>query len=132
MSLKLIALDADDLAVISAHLQDAAVEARDIAWLPGQSRFALACLRQDHVEGGGPRPAGLHFDRVLKAERLRMPGPGAARTLTVIGLSFEETDAPSGRVTLMFQGGAAIRLTVECVEAAMSDLAEPDAAQPPL
>ena len=43
--LKLIALDADDLSVISAHLQDAVLKRGDIAWLPGEQRFALALRR---------------------------------------------------------------------------------------
>ena len=34
--LKLIALDAEDLAVVSAHLQDAVVRKGDIAWLPAE------------------------------------------------------------------------------------------------
>jgi hypothetical protein len=33
--LKLIALDAEDLAVISAHVQDARVQASDIIWRQG-------------------------------------------------------------------------------------------------
>ena len=37
--LKLIALDADDLAVISAHVQDARVKACDIIWCARQKRL---------------------------------------------------------------------------------------------
>jgi hypothetical protein len=124
MDMRLLAFDAEDLAVISAHVQDAAVAADDMAWLAAERRFALVCTRQDHAEGGAPRPAGLHFDHVLKVERLRLPPAGAGDApLTLIGLGFEPTDAPSGHVTLLFNGGAAIRLTVDCVEAAMRDLA---------
>jgi len=32
--LKLVALDKDDLEVLSAHLQDSAVKVSDIFWLP--------------------------------------------------------------------------------------------------
>ena len=45
--LKLIALDADDLSVISAHLQDAVLKRGDIVWLPAEKRFALALRRFD-------------------------------------------------------------------------------------
>jgi hypothetical protein len=34
--LKLIALDAEDLSVISAHLQDAVLKVGDIAYLPSE------------------------------------------------------------------------------------------------
>jgi hypothetical protein len=37
--LKLIALDADDLAVISAHVQDARVRISDIIWRQGEKRL---------------------------------------------------------------------------------------------
>ena len=39
--LKLIALDADDLAIVSAHLQDAVLKAADLVYLPREKRFAL-------------------------------------------------------------------------------------------
>src|SRR5262249_27442003 len=41
--LKLIALDADDLSVLSAHMQDALVRVSDLAWLPAQKRFVAVC-----------------------------------------------------------------------------------------
>jgi len=39
--LKLIALDADDLAVISAHVQDARVLAADIVWRQDEKRLVV-------------------------------------------------------------------------------------------
>ncbi|MBS7539181.1 DUF2948 family protein [Ancylobacter lacus] len=45
--LKLIALDVEDLAVISAHLQDAVVRVGDMAFLPREHRFALLTNRFD-------------------------------------------------------------------------------------
>ena len=35
---------------------------------------------------------------------------------------FTETDAPAGTVDLVFEGGAAVRLDVECLEAQLRDL----------
>ena len=37
--LRLIALDAEDLAVLSAHVQDAVLKVGDINWLPREKRF---------------------------------------------------------------------------------------------
>ena len=37
--LKLIALDAEDLGVISAHLQDATFRVADITYIPRENRF---------------------------------------------------------------------------------------------
>src|SRR5439155_15206908 len=45
--LKLIALDADDLAVISAHVQDARVQASDIVWRQDEKRLVVGIDRLD-------------------------------------------------------------------------------------
>ena len=42
--------------------------------------------------------------------------------LNLLAVSFEETDQPAGVVTLMFSGGAALRLEVECLEVELADL----------
>ena len=39
-------------------------------------------------------------------------------------ISFDETDAPGGAVTVTFSGGAALRLEVECLDAQMRDMGE--------
>jgi hypothetical protein len=124
--LKLIALDADDLSVISAHLQDAVLRPGDIAWLPAEKRFALA-LRRFDWEGAAHgqkrrRLSALHFERVVAARSTKI-APGAAETvLNLLAVTFVEGDSPAGLVTLHFSEGAAIRLEVECIEAQMKDL----------
>ena len=45
--LKLIALDEEDLAVVSSHLQDAVVRVGDMAYLPSKKRFAAVLNRFD-------------------------------------------------------------------------------------
>ena len=39
--LKLVALDSEDLAVISAHMQDSVLKVADIDWLPRDKQFSL-------------------------------------------------------------------------------------------
>ena len=46
-TLKLVALDADDLAIMSAHLQDAVTKVADMAFLPREKRFAMVLNRFD-------------------------------------------------------------------------------------
>ncbi|MGX1788015.1 DUF2948 family protein [Bosea sp. NPDC055332] len=122
--LKLIALDADDLSVISAHLQDAVLKRGDIAYLPAEKRFALA-LRRFDWEGAAQgqkrrRLAALHFERVTAARSTRVAAGEAV--LSLLAVTFDESDGPAGQVTLHFSDGAAIRLDVECIEAQMKDL----------
>ena len=48
--LKLIALDADDLAVISAHVQDARVQPADIIWRQAEKRLVIGMNRLDWAQ----------------------------------------------------------------------------------
>ena len=69
--LKLIALDAEDLAVISAHVQDARVQVADIVWRQDEKRLVIGMNRLDWEQtfAGESTPrrlvAALRFDRVL-------------------------------------------------------------------
>ncbi|MGO4175105.1 DUF2948 family protein [Bosea sp. TAF32] len=124
--LKLIALDADDLAVVSAHLQDAVLKAADLRYLPAEKRFALA-LRRFDWEGAQHgkrrrRLAALHFDRVLSVRSAKLDKNDPDKVLNLLAITFDQGDDPAGDVTLNFSEGAAIRLSVECVEAQMKDL----------
>ena len=69
-NLRLIALDAEDLAVLAAHLQDAILRVGDMIYLPDEQRFVLALNRFDWLSAttGAPQRAqtGLHFEKVLK------------------------------------------------------------------
>ena len=125
-SLRLIALDADDLAVLSANLQDAAVAVSDMTYLPAAKRFALAGQRFDWVRaasGATERCAtGFHFDHVLGVSRAGFDPAEGERVLHLLAIDFEAGEAPAGRISLTFSGGAALRLDVECVDAQMRDL----------
>ncbi|MDE2364319.1 MAG: DUF2948 family protein [Hyphomicrobiales bacterium] len=125
-SLRLVAFDTDDLSVVSAHLQDALVRVGDMAWLPEQDRFALVVSRFDWIAAAEERceraTAGLYFDRVRRAQQTGVPQTTPNVILELLAISFEPTEAPAGRVTLTFCGGAAIRLDVECLEACVRDL----------
>ncbi len=134
--LKLIALDAEDLSVISAHLQDAVLRVADMAYLPRERRFAVVLNRFDWANAvasasGEKKPAlkrrrcGLRFERVTaaKVHGVDLKAPSAA--LALLAIVFDPQGGPegvAGDVTLTFSGGAAIRLSVECVEAELKDL----------
>jgi hypothetical protein len=128
--LKLIALDEEDLSVVSSHLQDAVMRVSDMAYLPSQQRFAAIvnrfdwekAVKTDGEEGYARRRAALHFDRVrgVKLKHLK-PGSGT-RVLSLLAIGFTATEPPSGYVTLIFSGDTSIRLDVECIELELKDL----------
>ncbi|HLW90284.1 MAG TPA: DUF2948 family protein [Roseiarcus sp.] len=128
--LKLIALDAEDLAIVSAHMQDAFVRRGEIVYLPAQKRFVVGAKRYDWsaYEAGRKERVGaaLRFERVLKVAQTGLAALKPEALLNLLAVSFVENDPPSGIVTLTFSGGAAIRLEVECLEAELRDIGPRD------
>jgi hypothetical protein len=128
--LRLLALDEDDLGVISAHVQDAVLNVGDLAWRPAERRFALAMNRFDW-HGAITRPrrrdferrrAILRFDRVLAVKVQGINPKATATVLELLAVGFAPGEAPGGSIILTFAGGATIRLDVEVIEAALTDL----------
>ena len=124
--LRLIALDADDLSVISANLQDAVVRVADMAFLPKEKRFALLGSRFNWAApDSGPmerRSVGLHFDQVLRAAFVGFDRDDQAGVLNLLSIGFDPGEAPGGAICLTFSAGASIKLEVECVDAQMRDI----------
>jgi DUF2948 family protein len=125
--LKLIALDQEDLAVVSTHLQDAVVKVSDVIWQPEEKRLVIALNRFDwEAAQAGPeyqrRRTALRFERVnaFKCRNVRPADRNAV--LNLLAVEFLEQDPPGGIVLLTFSGGAVLRLDVECLEAELADL----------
>jgi Protein of unknown function (DUF2948) len=127
-ALKLIALDKDDVEVISTHLQDAVVKISDIVWRPAERRLVLGLNRfdweaaVDAVPQFRRRRTALRFDRVLavKCRNISRDDPDAV--LNLLAVEFAESGPPAGVVKLVFSGDAALRLEVECLEVELADL----------
>ncbi|MCK1540434.1 DUF2948 family protein [Bradyrhizobium sp. 147] len=130
--LKLIALDADDLAVISTHVQDARVQASDIIWRQSEKRLVVGMSRLDWeqtLEGEAePRRlvAALRFDRVLACKSRNIDLAAPDKVLDLVGIEFHpqggRSEEPGGSALLLFAQGGAIRLDVECLECELTDL----------
>ena len=129
MALKLIALDDQYLSIVSAHVQDAVLKVSDLEFLPAAKRFLLTMNRfvweaksglfRQHNER---RQAVLHFDRVLGAKTSGIDRDKPAEVLSLLAISFIEISKPAGIVELIFSGGGAIMLDVECIEARLADI----------
>jgi hypothetical protein len=68
--LKLIALDEEDLAVLSSLLQDAVVRVADMTYLPGQKRFAAVLNRFDWEKAVSEGGKNYRRRRTAPAARL--------------------------------------------------------------
>jgi hypothetical protein len=122
--LKLVALDAEDLAVVSAHLQDALLRVGDILYLPSERRFVVQTRRFDWETPDTPqrRLTCLHFEQVTGVRVRGIEQGNKDAVLNLLAISFVERDAPSGTATLIFAEGGAIQVDVECIEMQMKDL----------
>jgi hypothetical protein len=142
-ALKLVAFDAEDLMVVSVHLQDAVGRIGDMTFLPGQRRFVAMLNRFDWEEGtiavaserAQPkgttrymrRRSALRFEHVKGARTQGFSPREKKRVLSLLALDYKATapDSPAGIVTLAFSAGASVQLDVECLECEMRDLGPP-------
>lgn len=127
--LHLSAFDEDDLAIISAAMQDAIILTADIKYLKREHRFALIASRfvWEKAEEGKPqqferRRSGLHFESVVSVKLHRILQGAGDAVLSLLSVAFEKGDPPGGTIVLNFSGGGAIRLGVEAIEAWLRDL----------
>ena len=124
--LRLLANDADDLAVISAALQDAVAKVGDITFEPKARRLTIALNRYCWECGGGQRVrSGLQIGGVLNVRSRRIRRDAKDAVIEVLAVTFEPGEAPGGVVTLSCAGGGDLSVTVECVEAVLADLSKP-------
>ncbi len=128
---RLRACGAEDLTVVAACLQDALMPLREMGFRPAEQRFVAVCDRftwedlSAHGEsfgGGAARlhrvKAGLRFEGVTRA---RVSGIDQRETRQVLEL-LTLTREP-GALTMLFSGGAAIRLEGTQIRCLLEDLA---------
>jgi hypothetical protein len=124
-ALVLGAEDTEDLQIISARLQDAVARVGDLVFLPKARRFVALFNRFKWESGQGLRVrCGLHFDGVLavKAHNIKRGDADAVVSLLAIDFAPKGGEDPGGTIELVFSGGGAIRLDVECIDAGLKDV----------
>jgi hypothetical protein len=124
--LKLLAQDADDLAVISAALQDAVTRIGDLRWDSASrqltvefNRYCWECEPDQRVR------CGLQLGCVLQVKSRRLRREPADAVLELLALTFEEGEAPGGWVTFAFAAGGDLAAEVECIDAVLADVSTP-------
>jgi Protein of unknown function (DUF2948) len=131
--IRLAALDAKDLEVISALVQDAVLKSGDIsrsksgtfalemnrfAWDKAPRKFLGRVLSTTSER----RRSVLHFARVTEAKMFGVSQAKPDEVLSLLAIKFVSGEAPAGTVELMFSGNASIRLSVECIECQLTDI----------
>jgi Protein of unknown function (DUF2948) len=138
-ALRLRAVDAIDLSVVAAHLQDAIAQVGDMAFEPGKRRFAMMLNRFMWEDLDAPAKgaktdknapyrrvrSALHFDAVRRVQHQGLKLGAKDRLAELLTLSFEAGSEPSGVVKMTFAGGGLVKLDVECLDAWLTDISAP-------
>lgn len=132
--LRLIAHDQDDLAVISATVQDALFRAVDVEYDKRTRRFAAPVVRfrweraqNGHARkhGGERIVAGLQVESVLRAQARGVDQSSDTPT-PVLAVTFEPAgEGPQGVVKIILAGGGDVALQVECLDVTLADISRP-------
>ncbi len=124
--LRLLAEDADDLALVAAALQDAVTKIGDIRYEAKARRLTLTAnrYRWEARESERVRTA-LQLGSVLSVQARRLRRGAKDAILELLTVSFEPTEAPGGIIAFTFAGGGDLRVTVECLDAILADVSEP-------
>jgi hypothetical protein len=131
--LRLRAEDADDLAVISACLQDALVLVGDFAFDPEAQRFMFIANRFRWEDKSPPAPVdggfervlcGISFDAVAAVSYRGFRRADGERLLSLLAIRPAVGEA-GGIVDLEFAAGATVRLEIGRIACRLRDLGEP-------
>lgn len=128
MSLKLLALDDEDLTVISAHMQDAVFRIADVEYLPHRKCLTLAANRFDweaaerESKGFERSRTALCFKQVKAVRSIGVDRKAKEKVLALLAVMFEKDgDGPEGSIELVLAGGGSILLDVDCIEVQLAD-----------
>lgn len=132
--LRLMALDADDLQVVSALAQDAVFPASEMSWRPKTREFALLLNRFRWEDADSAAARGRAVERVqsvlIFGDVLKVQSQGVGRgdpdlIMSLLSVSFEPGEDGTGRVILTLAGDGAIALDVETIDAKLQDVTRP-------
>ncbi len=136
--LKLTALDAEDLQVVSALLQDAVGRIGDTAYLPKRRQFAAMFNRfrwENEIDAGQNSPLGrrrpqrvrcaAHFNGILAVRTLGVLQSNPEQLLNLLSIAVTQKAGAAADIRLLFAGGAEILLDAECIDCYVEDMSEP-------
>lgn len=129
--LKLRAVDAADLEVVSAAMQDALVAIKDIGWFAADRRLALVVNRfrwevPPDAEGAWSRThSALVFDEVEAVRHVDMPLGEPDRILELLSVGLDPAAPGRCVVLLRFAAHRTIRVEAARLACHLEDLGEP-------
>lgn len=135
--LRLVAMDAEDLQILSALCQDAVFPATEMRWQPRRNRFGLLLNRfrwEDIPAAERQHRKPERVQSVLAVENVRhVASQGVDRSdadtiLSLLSVTVEPGEADTDAILLTLAGDGALRLEVTELEVALRDVTRPYAA----
>lgn len=129
---RLKALDAEDLKVLSALVQDAVFPITEMTWDRARRRFALLINRFRWEDGSRIRehpPERVQAVLVIE-DALAVASQGIDRgdpdtVLSLLALEWRPGEDGTGRITLVLAGDGAVAVDVECIDVTLRDVTRP-------
>jgi hypothetical protein len=126
--LRLRALDAVDLQVLSALVQDAVAQVGEVSWLKGHRRFA-ALVNRFRWEGATRTPERVRSLLVVEnVQGVRSQGvdPRDKDTVvSILSLAWEGGEDEAGRLLVTLAGDGVIAIEAEALEVILQDVTRP-------
>ena len=132
--LRLKALDADDLTVLSSLCQDGVFPASEMTWDRKARRFAILLNRFRWEDAANAKIGKRQVERVqsvltiedVMSVKTQGVQPGDADTIhALLSVTFEPGEDGTGRVILTLSGDGAIGVDVEALELMLHDATRP-------
>lgn len=132
--IRLRAFDADDLAVISALVQDAVFPVTEVRWQRSKRRLALLINRFRWEDAPVAERRGRDWERVqsvlavedvTQVATMGVDRSEADTVLSLLSVAFEPGEDGTGRVVLTLAGDGAIAADVEALEVTLQDVTRP-------
>jgi hypothetical protein len=132
--LRLRAETAEDLAVISALVQDAVAEVKDAAWTPKRRRFAVLLTRFRWEDAEAARRQGRPYERVrslltiengLTARASGLDPRDGEQIVSLLALGWTPGEDGTGVLTLTLAGDGEVAIGAEALEVTLTDVTRP-------
>jgi hypothetical protein len=132
--LRLRALDADDLRVLSSLVQDAVFPSSEMRWDRRRRRFAVLLNRFRWEDAPAAKTRRRPVERVQAVmaieDAMHVASQGLERgdpdtILSILSIDFEPGEDGTGRVVMTLAGDGAIAVEVEALEVVLRDVTRP-------
>lgn len=132
--LRLRAETAEDLAVISALVQDAVAGVGDAAWTPRRRRFSVLLTRFRWEDAEAARRQGRPYERVrslltiengLAARASGLDPRDRDQVVSLLALGWTPGEDGTGVLTLTLAGNGEVAIAAEALEVTLTDVTRP-------